>query len=153
MDYKRHSHFYTRKAPAKTQDLLPHNSLANRFNTWLAIKITTLVGTMWCAYVFGIIALISLPAALASGQLIIIVAWIAQTFLQLVLLSIIIVGQNIAAEASDKRAENTYNDAEVIMQDVLQMQQHLQEQDAVLNQVLTHAENISKNLEHSTNKE
>jgi hypothetical protein len=60
---------------------------------------------MWMAYIFAAIALISLPAALASGQVIIIVAWIAQTFLQLVLLPIIIVGQNVIQAANDARAE------------------------------------------------
>jgi hypothetical protein len=69
-----------------------------RFNDWLALKITDGVSTMTCAYLFAIIALISLPAALATGQLIVIVAWIAQTFLQLVLLSIIMVGQKLQAD-------------------------------------------------------
>jgi len=59
---------------------------------------------MWCAYVFALLALISFPAAIRSGDPIIIVAWIAQTFLQLVLLPIIIVGQNVQAAASDARA-------------------------------------------------
>ena len=76
-----------------------------RFNTWLAVRITKSVGSMWMAYLFAAIALISLPAAIASGQVIIIVAWIAQTFLQLVLLPIIIVGQNVIQAANDARAE------------------------------------------------
>jgi hypothetical protein len=76
-----------------------------RFNTWLAVKITTVVGSMWCAYAFAVLAFISLPAALASRDPIVIVAWIAQTFLQLVLLPIIIVGQNVQAAATEARAE------------------------------------------------
>jgi hypothetical protein len=79
-----------------------------RFNTQVAVKVTKSVGSMWCAYVFAAIALISLPAAISSHQAIIIVAWIAQTFLQLVLLPIIIVGQNVQAEASDARAESDH---------------------------------------------
>lgn len=75
------------------------------FNTWLAVKITKSVGTMWTAYVFAAIALISLPAAIATGNTIVIVAWIAQTFFQLVLLPIIIVGQNVIQAANDQRAE------------------------------------------------
>ena len=59
---------------------------------------TDAVGSMWCAYVFTAIALISLPAAIATGNLITIINWIAQTFLQLVLLSIILKGQNIQGE-------------------------------------------------------
>jgi hypothetical protein len=78
---------------------------AGRFNTWLAVGITKTVGSMWIAYLFAAIALISLPAALASGQIIVIVSWVAQTFLQLVLLPIIIVGQNVIQAANDARAE------------------------------------------------
>ena len=78
---------------------------AGRFNTWLAVRITKIVGSMWIAYVFAAIALISLPAALASGQVIVIVSWVAQTFLQLVLLPIIIVGQNVISASQDARAE------------------------------------------------
>jgi hypothetical protein len=84
------------------------DSLIGRINTRLAVGITKLVGSMWCAYIFALIALISLPAAIGSHNAIIIVAWIAQTFLQLVLLPIIIVGQNVQAAASDARAENDH---------------------------------------------
>lgn len=63
---------------------------------------------MWCAYVFAGLALISLPAALSTHDPIVIVAWIAQTFLQLVLLPIIIVGQNVQAAADDARAESDH---------------------------------------------
>jgi hypothetical protein len=76
-----------------------------RFNTRLAVRITRSVGTMWTAYLFGALALISLPAAISSRDVTVIVAWIAQTFLQLVLLPIIIVGQNVIQAANDTRAE------------------------------------------------
>jgi hypothetical protein len=105
---------------------------AGRFNTWLAVKITKVVGSMWMAYVFAALALISLPAAIASGQVIIIVAWIAQTFLQLVLLPIIIVGQNVQAAAADARSQATYDDAVAVLEEAKQIQQHLAAQDAVL---------------------
>jgi hypothetical protein len=75
-----------------------------KFNTFFAVKITQIVGSMWCAYIFVLLTLISLPAAIASHNTIVIVSWIAQTFLQLVLLPIIIVGQNVQAAASDERA-------------------------------------------------
>lgn len=83
--------------------------LLGRFNTFVAVKITSSIGSMWCAYLFALIALISLPAALKTGNSIIIVSWIAQTFLQLVLLPIIIVGQNVQAAASDARAESDHD--------------------------------------------
>src|ERR1035438_3706504 len=64
------------------------------FNAKLALLITRGVGTMACAYLFAVLALIGLPTALAPGGEGII-SWIAQTFLQLVLLSIIMVGQTV----------------------------------------------------------
>jgi hypothetical protein len=85
------------------------------FNAKLALAITRSVGTMACAYVFAVIALISLPAAINSGQVIVIVAWIAQTFLQLVLLSIIMVGQSVQSAASDARAAKEFADTEAIL--------------------------------------
>ena len=107
-------------------------------NGKVGLMITTIVGTMWAAYIFTILALISAPAAFTSGSVITIVAWIAQTFLQLVLLPIIIVGQNIQGAASDKRAAETYKDAEAILQECLQLQAHLEAQDKILDDVLTH---------------
>jgi hypothetical protein len=85
------------------------------FNAKVALVITRSVGTMACAYVFAAIALISLPAAINSGQVIVIVAWIAQTFLQLVLLSIIMVGQAVQSAASDARAAKEFADTETIL--------------------------------------
>ena len=63
---------------------------------------------MWAAYLFAALALISLPAALSTGDSLIIVAWLAQTFLQLVLLPVIIVGQNVNQAAADMRAETDH---------------------------------------------
>ncbi|HEY4898129.1 MAG TPA: hypothetical protein VIH79_00225 [Candidatus Nanopelagicaceae bacterium] len=80
----------------------------NEFNANLAARITTGVATMWCAYAFALVALISLPAAIKSGDLITIVAWVAQTFLQLVLLSIIMVGQNVASASVEQKINETH---------------------------------------------
>ncbi|HEY6427417.1 MAG TPA: hypothetical protein VIX84_09300, partial [Acidimicrobiales bacterium] len=52
---------------------------------------------------------------LIKTSVIALVAWIAQTFLQLVLLSVIMVGQNVQQLASDARAAKTFEDAEVIL--------------------------------------
>lgn len=84
------------------------------FNGRLAVLITSAVGTMWCAYLFAVIALISLPEAIQGGTAALI-SWIAQTFLQLVLLSVIMVGQKVAARASDKQALQTFKDTEALL--------------------------------------
>jgi len=94
--------------------LKPLESREGRFNNWLAVKITNVVGTMWCAYAFAALALISLPAAIHGGVATLI-SWIAQTFLQLVLLSIIMVGQNVASTKSDRQLAQTYRDAEELL--------------------------------------
>jgi len=108
------------------------------FNGKIGVFITTVIGTMWAAYIFTVLALISLPTVLSSGSLIVIVAWVAQTFLQLVLLPIIIVGQNVQARAADKRSEQTYSDAEAILHECLQLQAHLEAQDKILDDVVRH---------------
>jgi hypothetical protein len=95
-----------------------------KFNTELALKITSGVGSMWTAYLFCVLALVSLPAILTQASwvpqnffpkwlisisLIAVVAWIAQTFIQLVLLPIIMVGQNVIQAQNDAKAEVDHN--------------------------------------------
>jgi hypothetical protein len=112
-----------------TEAHVPHPHIARRkqqgvavttdehvgFNGWLAATITKAVGSMWCAYAFGALALVSLPDALHQGVFAT-VSWISQTFLQLVLLSVIMVGQQVLAKASDKQALQTFNDAEAVLE-------------------------------------
>jgi hypothetical protein len=84
------------------------HGLYGRFNARLAVWVTNKVGTMTCAYLFTVIALIGLPASLRQAQTdgpLPVVQWIAQTFLQLVLLSVIMVGQRVIGEGQDARAE------------------------------------------------
>jgi hypothetical protein len=129
-DYQPHPRIAARKDqhPPKVRPA-PTGNAVQRFNAKFGLKVTLVVGTMWCAYAFTLLALISLPSAIKSGDKIIIVAWIAQTFLQLVLLPIIIVGQNQQAAAADKRAEQTFKDAEAILHECVQLQRHLKTQD------------------------
>jgi hypothetical protein len=99
-------------------------------NAKTAVLVTKAVGTMWMAYIFSLIALLSLPAILIQAGvltdssvpkfltkpgLILIVAWIAQTFIQLVLLSIIMVGQDVQSIAADARSENTFKDTQALL--------------------------------------
>jgi hypothetical protein len=127
-NYKPHSRIAARKErpPRKVRD---HHKLG--FNGSVAKVITEGVGTMWCAYAFGALALIALPSAIHNGALSI-VQWISQTFLQLVLLSIIMVGQQVIGAASDERAIDTYNDAEAVLHEAQQIQAHLAAQDVAI---------------------
>lgn len=132
----RHPRIASRLAdnPVKVADLLPGGTAVNRFNTKVAIGITRVVGSMWCAYAFALFDLISLPDAVRTGAAAL-VSWVAQTFLQLVLLSVIMVGQNVQAAAADKRAEATFHDASATLHEVAHVQGHLAAQDILLTRI------------------
>ncbi|MBC3841501.1 DUF1003 domain-containing protein [Streptacidiphilus sp. 4-A2] len=134
--YLPHPHVASRRAhrPVKVVDQMPRGSAVTRFNTRVAIIITQAVGSMWCAYAFALFDLISLPDAIRGGASSI-VSWVAQTFLQLVLLSVIMVGQNVQAAASDKRSEATFNDASATLYEVTELQAHLAAQDELLSRI------------------
>lgn len=124
--YEPHPHVGERKSP----ELSSNSSLS--LNEKIGLRITSSIGTMTAAYFFVGLALISLPAALHSGDTIIIVSWIAQTFLQLVLLPIIIVGQNIQSKQSERRAIATYKDADALLHESKEIQNHLAAQDILI---------------------
>ena len=140
-DYVQHPHVHQRKATGPPKVAAAAVAVhgpgpIGRFNAKVGLKITLIVGTMWSAYLFTLLTLVSLPAAFSSGDKIIIVAWIAQTFLQLVLLPIIIVGQNIQAAATDSRSQATYDDASAVLEEAKQIQAHLKVQDDAIQQIL-----------------
>lgn len=106
----------------------------------IAIFITKIVGTMWCAIAFTLIALMGLPGAIASGKYEII-TWVTQTFLQLVLFSVIMVGQNLQNRHAQKRADINYDvsiKAELEVETILE---HLENQNQTLDAILKKLEN------------
>ncbi len=99
--------------------LKKEESSLNKFNKSLAVLITNGVGSMWSAYLFAILSLMSLPAILTlispslkhdfpkwiiDTSLITLIAWISQNFLQLVLLPVIMVGQNVIQDHQAAKA-------------------------------------------------
>lgn len=149
-EYVRHPRIEERKlaGPVKTRDLrrLNHPNPFIRFNARFGLRITLVVGTMWMAYVFTIIALFALPDAIKQGTYFVIV-WLSSSFLQLVLLPIIIVGQNIQARAADKRSEDTFKDAEAVLKESEEIQQHLLAQDEAISNILARLETLSAQQE------
>jgi len=103
----------------------------------IAVFITSLVGTMWCAIAFTLLALVSLPDAIHGGRATI-VSWVAQTFLQLVLLSVIMVGQNLQNRHSEARADANFD---VNVKSELEIET-----------ILEHLENQNEELERITKK-
>ena len=130
--------------PVKTRDFrgIKNDNVFVRINAKFGLRITLVVGTMWAAYVFTIIALFALPSAIHQGTYFVVV-WLSSSFLQLVLLPIIIVGQNIQAKAADKRAEETYKDAEAVLKEAEEIQKHLVAQDEVISGILTRLEGLA----------
>ena len=101
----------------------------------VAVFITKIVGTMWCAIFFTIIALIALPEAINGGKAEII-NWVTQTFLQLVLFSIIMVGQNLQNKHAQKRADFNFDvnvKAELEIETIIQ---HLENQNKIIDEIL-----------------
>jgi hypothetical protein len=140
-EYVQHPHVEKRKAAgpptvAAAAATMHGPGPIGRLNARVGLKITLVVGTMWCAYLFTLLALVSAPSAFKTGNKLIIIAWIAQTFLQLVLLPIIIVGQNVQAAAADARSEATYNDAVAVLEEAKQIQAHLAAQDTAIEKIL-----------------
>ena len=108
-----------------------------QFNSRLAVLITKSVGTMWAAYVFMLISLVSLPqawAALTRGDTFTAVSWLSQSFLQLVLLPIIIVGQNVISASQDARAEADHLTLTTLHAMNVQQLQLLEQQQQILTQ-------------------
>jgi len=133
-DYEQHPHVEARKSVSPK--LTHHKGSKASLNDRIGLFITKRVGNMWAAYLFVVLSLISLPAAIASGNELLIVAWVSQTFLQLVLLPVIIVGQNLQARESEKRAIATYDDAGAILEEAKKIQKHLTVQDEAINHLI-----------------
>lgn len=81
---------------------------------------------MACAYIFALIALLAFPAAVRDSfahgidpQPI--VQWLSQSFIQLVLLSIIMVGQKILSSSSDTQAREQHDAVLEILSDVQEL--------------------------------
>ena len=138
-EYVRHprAHELAARQPVKTADFrgVNHDNWLVRFNARFGLSITTIVGTMWMAYLFTFLALFALPDAIKQGTYFVVV-WLSSSFLQLVLLPIIIVGQNIKAKAADKRAEDTFKDAEAVLKEASMIQDHLARQDELISKII-----------------
>jgi hypothetical protein len=92
------------------------------FNAKTAVFITTLLGSMWTFWAFCILALLSLPAVVAAfdtdvtklgvseflpavvqkASVIALVAWVAQTFIQLTALAVLQVSNNAQMAAQEE---------------------------------------------------
>src|SRR5216683_621948 len=129
--FERTSHLY---APRNVNALHKAELAAAGFNTRFAVALTQRVGTMWTAYTFAVLAIIGLFAILGvlTPLVALLVSWVSQTFIQLVLLPIIMVGQNVLGRKSELQADEQFNTTQKSYHDIEQIIQHLSAQDAEL---------------------
>ena len=132
-----HPHFgFTKTGHAVHQHIIDHHpadSRYQRFNRAVALLLTRSVGTMTTFWLFCLLALCSLPAVLSGfsafhgifpaviikASIIALVAWVAQTLIQLVLLPALMVGQNLQNAASDARSAKQFEDVEAVKSDLI----------------------------------
>jgi hypothetical protein len=81
---------------------------SNNFNDKLAVWIGTHVGSMYCFYLFNVIALLSAKSAFQTHNLVPIINWVSSNWIQLVLLPAIMVAQNVAQAATDAKSESDH---------------------------------------------
>lgn len=84
-----------------------------RWDEKIGVFITNCVGTMLCALIFSIIAVTGLKEALGPDG-IGIVNWFVEEFCQFVLLSVIIVGQNVESRKGEQLMLKVYEDSELL---------------------------------------
>lgn len=103
-----------------------------RLNDKIGLWFTKVVGTMWAAYVFGGLAFVALPQALQQGSLTVLVNWVSSNFLQLILLPIIMVGQDLQGRHSELRAEIDFETNVKAEKEIEKILKHLDEQDKLI---------------------
>lgn len=119
-DHKSHIH-----VPRNVNEL--HKASFTSINDKIAVVLTNGVSTMWCAYGFAIIAIIGFPGFRATPTQW--VQWVSQTLIQLVMLSVIMVGQKVNGRHQERQAEESYQATLKSFHDIEQIMQHLSAQD------------------------
>jgi uncharacterized membrane protein len=152
IEFVHHPHPHTEK-----RKLQPPPKVADEHvgvNGRLGAAITKRVGTMWAFYVAAItMATWMVLAGFAWGPLHKIDPYpfafllFLGNIVQLLLMFVIMVGQQVLGAASDKRAVVTYQDAEAILHECLQMQEHLTAQDVALERMLKRMEQLEGKME------
>lgn len=111
---------------------------ASGFNLRLAVAITKATGSMECAYVFALIALLGFPA-LSSwlGPVVALyILWLSSEFIQLVMLPVLSVGQQVLSRKSELQAEEAYQATLKSYHDIEQIMRHLDAQDERILEIL-----------------
>jgi uncharacterized membrane protein len=105
-------------------------------NGRIAAVLTEAVGTMWAFYLatvfqFGWIGL-ALAGVIRFDPYPFAFLLFLSSLAQLILMFVIMVGQDVLGRAGDQRSEQTYRDAEAILHECRELQKHLTAQDQVI---------------------
>jgi hypothetical protein len=97
------------------------------FNQKIAVALTKAVGTMTCAYAFVCLAVLGFPAlsVLFGPTVAIYVVWFSQTFLQLVFLPVLSVGQAVLGRKQELQADESFHIAQNNEHDLEQIVSYL----------------------------
>src|SRR5713226_209431 len=121
IDFVHEPHPHTERRKLKAPPMVADEHVG--INGRLAATITRSVGTMWAVYI----------------ALLIQITWMA----------LATVGQQVLSQASDKRAVVTYQDAEAILHECIQMQKHLTAQDKALAILIKRMAQLDAGIEKS----
>jgi uncharacterized membrane protein len=117
------------------------------FNGRLGAAITRGVGTMWAFYIatafMGLWMILSEARVIAFDPYPFAFLLFLGNIVQLLLMFVILVGQQVLGASSDKRAVQTYQDAEAILHECLELQRHLTTQDQSLDSLITRMESVA----------
>lgn len=132
-----------------------HKKEMQGLNAQFAVILTRLVGSMPTAYLFVLLALIGLAGILGyiSPLAAILIAWLSQTLIQLVLLPVIMVGQNVLNRKQEIQADEMFSTTEKSFHDIEQVMQHLSAQDAEILKHTASLEKLQKMIAQATNRE
>jgi hypothetical protein len=147
--YKHQPHLHT---PRNVNHAHKEEQANAGLNQRIAVAITKMTGTMFCAYIFALLALLGFPAlsVFFSPLVAVYIVWVSQTFIQLCMLPILSVGQSVLGRKAELQAEEqykttikTYHDIEQIMlhlsaqdETLILLQQHIEEQNKLILQLL-----------------
>jgi uncharacterized membrane protein len=152
IDYVHQPHPHTEKRKLKEPPKVADEHVG--FNGRLGAAITRSVGTMWAFYFAAVfMAMWMILAGFTWGPLHRVDPYpfafllFLGNIVQLLLMFVIMVGQQVLGAASDKRAVVTYQDAEAILHECLQMQAHLSAQDKALEGIIHRMEQLEAKME------
>jgi non-ribosomal peptide synthetase component E (peptide arylation enzyme) len=105
MEDQRYTHY--KHIPINVNALVSLERKTANFSDKTALFLTKSVGTMACAYAFAVLAIIGMPGLLPPAVAVW-VQWVSQTFIQLVMLSILMVGQRLMSRHQELQSDEAH---------------------------------------------